>query len=457
MRKTKSKNNPPFMIMVVVLCTAFFAGAIPLHAQTDPTNLPLVHLADFQYQGAFRLPDDTFGTSSLNYSQGPVEYNPDNHSIFIVGHAHHQQIAEFAVPDLVASGHIPDLNMAGTPLQVFSDILGRVAGGNPQALDRVGGMAYIRGPAGPELIVNAYEYYDAPGDNSQTTAVVRTADILSASAIEGFFSFQGGAGHTSGWISPIPPAWQNLLGGTHITGQSSGIPIISRCSVGPSAFAFNAMDMVDNPSVPDPVPTVKLLNFSLAQRLHDDLANASLENDVWTHLSRAIYGFIVPGSRTYATIGHSGGHASGVCYKCTQNDGTLCGGYCPPDADDYYHYYWLWDVNDLLAVKAGTMQSYDVRPYEYGVFPTPFDTRTLGGGSFDPGTGKLYLTVQRVDTLQGTYSNPPVVAVYGFSTELSAFADHFGKTGCLNCPGDADGDMDVDGEDLYLSDERLDR
>jgi hypothetical protein len=439
---------------LLLLSLLLFLQPLAVNAQTDPTQLPLIHLQDFQYRGAFRLPDDTFGTSSLNYSQGPIEYNRDNHSLFIVGHAHHQQIAEFAVPELVASDHILDLNMSGDPLQVFSDILGRVSGGNPQSLDRIGGLDYIHGPDGAELIVNAYEYYDAPGDNTQTTATVRTAGDLGGSAVEGFFTFQGGAGHTSGWISPIPPRWRALLGGTHITGQSSGIPIISRCSVGPSAFAFDPSAIVGNPTVPDPVPTTLLLDFSLAHPLHADLSNTSLTNDLWTHLSRVVFGFVIPGSRTYATIGHSGGHASGICYKCTQDDGTLCGGYCPPDASDYYHYYWLWDVNDLLAVKSGAMQPYDVRPYEYGEFPTPFQTRTLGGGAFDPGTGKLYLSVQRADTLQGTYSNPPIVGVYGFGTELRALADYLGNTACPDCPGDADGDGDVDGADLRLFVER---
>jgi hypothetical protein len=438
---------------VALLLTLFFAcalGAKPLKAQTDPTRLPLIHLADFVYQGAFRLPDDTFGTSSLNYSQGPLAYNPDNHSIFIVGHAHHQQIAEFAVPELVLSDQIPDLNMSGTPLQPFSDIFGEVSGGNPQSLDRIGGLAYIHGANYSELLVNAYEYYDAPGDNTQSTAVVRSPGNLSGSAVDGFFTFQGGAGHTSGWLSPVPDAWVNELGDTYITGHASGIPIIGRCSVGPSAFVFDPANIVGSGVVPDPVPTTTLLDFSLAHPLHADLSNTSLSNDLWTHLSRAVYGFIVPGSRTYATIGYSGGHVSGVCYKCTQNDGSLCGGYCAPDAGDYYHYYWLWDVNDLLAVKNGEMQPFDVRPYAYGEFPTPFETRTLGGGSFDPASGKLYLTVQRADTLQGTYSNPPIVVVYGFKTDLKRFAADIGKTDCRACPGDLDQDGDVDGMDVWM-------
>ena len=55
-------------------------------ALTDPSQLPLCMSMTFIYRRAFRLPDNTFGASSLNYSEGPLEYNSANHSIYIVGH-----------------------------------------------------------------------------------------------------------------------------------------------------------------------------------------------------------------------------------------------------------------------------------------------------------------------------------------------------------------------------------
>ena len=180
----------------------------------------------------------------MNYSEGPIEYNTNNHSLFIVGHSHHQAIAEFAIPQLVQSGNINDLNMAANPIQEFSTVLNRTSGGNPQNINRIGGMELISGPNGWELIVNAYEYYDAPADNSHATMVIRNPKNLASSNIAGFYEFEGSSGHTSGWISPIPAEWQSSLGATYITGQSSGIPIISRTSVGPSAFAFDPLDLV---------------------------------------------------------------------------------------------------------------------------------------------------------------------------------------------------------------------
>jgi hypothetical protein len=275
-------------------------------------------------------------------------------------------------------------------------------------------MLYVSGPNGPELLVNAYEYYDAPGDNRLSMLVVRDADDLAESEVDGYFEVQGRPGHTAGWMSPIPDPWRSVLGGDFLTGNSSGIPIISRTSVGPSAFVFNPLDIVGKKSVSTPIATTRLLDFSLTHRLHDDLSNESRQNDLWNHLSRAVYGVIVPGTRTYATFGHSGGNESGVGYKIVQDNGRRTGGYSSFAVKDNYHYYWLWDVGDMVRVRAGEMKPHDVRPYEYGIFRTPFEgsSHTLGGGAFDASTGRIYLTAQKADRKQGTYANPPVVMAY---------------------------------------------
>lgn len=386
-------------------------GITLTHSQ-EPEELPLFSMTQLTYEGSFRLNASDFGASDLNYSEGPIAYNPQNHSLFIVGHSHQQAIAEFAIPELVKSEVLSDLNMVDSPLQAFVQVLDGTPDNNPENINRIGGMYMVYNGGKQQLIVNGYEYYDAPGDNTVTTLIVNDANNLENSSVKGYLNFQGGAGHTSGWISPIPEPWQNILEGSHITGQSSGIPIISRTSVGPSAFSFQMEDFLTATSE---IETTTLMDFSLAEPLNEDLANESGTNNIWTHLSRSVFGFIVPGTRTYMTMGNSGGHESGVCYKCTQDDGNRCGGYCPPQASDRYQHYWLWDVNDFISVKNGTLASHDVLPYDYGTFGTPFQTdgmRGLGGGTFDPATGNLYLSVQKGDNEQGTYARPPVIVVY---------------------------------------------
>jgi hypothetical protein len=244
--------------------------------------------------------------------------------------------------------------------------------------------------------------------------VVRDANDLVASDVDGYFEVQGRPGHTAGWMSPIPDSWRSDLGGDFLIGNSSGIPIMSRTSVGPSAFVFNPRDIAGKKSVSTPVATTRLLDFSLAHRLHDDLSNQSRQNDLWNHLSRAVYGLVVPGTRTYATFGHSGGNESGIGYKIVQDNGKRTGGYSSFAVNDNYHYYWLWDVNDFVRVRTGEVEPHDVRPYEHGIFQTPFEGRAheLGGGAFDASTGRIYLTAQKADRQQGRYANPPVVMAY---------------------------------------------
>lgn len=381
-------------------------GSSPIPAgSTDSTDVPeRLGISDLVYQGAFRVPQTPNGVSSMNYSQGPVAYDAGKHSIFLVGHTHHQAVAEYLVPEIRDSKTIAVLEMAPPAIQAFSTVLDRMPGGNPDKLNRIGGLARYK----DQLLVSAYGYYDAPADNVTTHLVLRNARDLAGSAVMGPFAFQGRA-HTAGWMSPIPDEWQEALGGTWLAGNSSGEPIIGRFSVGPSAFAFDPEDM----STKNTVKTRVLLDFDLRHRLHDDLMNESGKNDIWTHLSRAVYGFIPPGTRSYITIGHSAGHNSSVCYKCKPRGRKAdCPGFCAKDTNDYYLMYWLWDVQDLVDVRNGDRPPYSLRPYDYGIFKVPFAGRRLGGGSYDPESNRLYLTLQRADREQGVYANPPIILVY---------------------------------------------
>ncbi|MEM9304009.1 MAG: hypothetical protein AAGE01_17980 [Pseudomonadota bacterium] len=403
-----------------VVSTAWFAMALVAGPACGQPSASLLDIRDLSFEGAVRLPANEFNGSSMNYSEGPLEYDPASNSILIVGHGHHQQLAEFVLPPPVRSDVLAELNMATPPIQGFEGVLGRMTGGNPQGLNRIGGLRLLDTADGRRLLVNAYEYYDAPGDNTHTSLLLDDPGAISASSVIGPKRFDGGAGHTSGWISPVPEAWQNALGGDHITGQSSGIPIIGRTSVGPSAFAFDASSLADESET---IETVRLLDFSLADPLHPDLSNDSRGNDLWTHLSRAVFGMVVPGTRTYLTIGYSGGHESGVCYKCTQDNGNLCGGYCPRIASDQSNYYWLWDLNDLIDARNGAVEPHQIRPYGSGEFQTPFSDHLIGGGSYDPASGLLYVSVPGADREQGRYANPPVILAFSISTVI--FRDSF--------------------------------
>lgn len=370
---------------------------------TDATSL--YTMGDLSYAGAFALPVAKNSVSSLNFASGVIEVNGD--SLFIVGHDHHNAVAEFAIPELVNSTRIADLNTA-SERQSFVSVLDKAAS-NPESLDEIVGLEVVDG----KLVINAVEYYDAPADNRLSTLVLDNASDLAAASAGAFRGIDGFA-RAAGWISAIPEPWQAKLGGSHITGYSSGGPIIGRYSVGPSAFAVDLKAAVQNTDAS--IPSSELLGFSLDNPLDDDLNNESRGNGLWTHLSQARYGFVVPGTRTYMTIGRSGGHASGVGYKITQTDDTLCGGYCSYDSQDNYNFYWLWDLDDLLDAKAGKISPNAIEPYEFDRLELPFQTdgtlKPIGGASFDPAGNLLYISLLRANTALGQYDNPPLIVAY---------------------------------------------
>ena len=408
--------------MLVLSSAAIMGQAISLPSVADPSigatspekevrALPLTSIDKLQFVGGFTLPADTFGESSLNYALPVIEKFGD--SLFIVGNAQDDAIAEFRVPELVDSLRIVDLDDAGAPVQNFSSVLGRVAGGNPESINQINGLEIFDG----QLIVNGIEYYDGSGDNRSTTLAVSNGSDLAGATVKGFHRLPGAA-KAAGWISELPPEWQSALERTHLSGSSSGDPIISRLSVGPSAYAVDAQEIVNAASRGAAIGSTKLLEFSLGNPLARDLYNDAGSNDLWTHTAKAVYGFVVPGTRTYATFGHVSGTESGLGYKITQDDGTECAGYCSRKADDRYNYYWFWDMNDLLDVKAGAKLGHDVRPYAYGKFDVPFQNgsfQSIAGGSFDSGDGTLYFSVDRANNTLGQYDNPPVIAAFRFS------------------------------------------
>lgn len=386
-------------------------------------SLPLFQIEQLEYRGGFRTTGRFFQNekgNSLNYSGGVITYNTKNHSLFIIGHPEYAAVAEIKIPHLVNSSSIEDFNVADQLIQQFTRFH------NTKRVDtgirnhfRVTGLEVIDNG----LMVNYIDWYDAGGKETDTTIFFNNASDLANTSIKGPFQLNGAA-HSAGWISKVPLAWQELLEGTHISGSQPNASIISRRSVGPSAFVFTPQTSILQQESGEVVAT-GLLDFPLSKLLYDKslysgkiypdniLRNADGKNQLWTFLSGAGYGFIIPGTSTYMTIGRSGGHKTGVGYKIKQDDGRLCGGYCAFSATDYSSYYWLWDVNQLLKVKSGLIKPYDVRPYGYGEFPTPFkDKRAMvSGGAYDEEKGMLYLSLPGADKLN-KYLRPPVILVY---------------------------------------------
>ena len=232
--------------------------------------------------------------------------------------------------------------------------------------------------------------------------------------MNGYFELEGAA-RAAGYMAQIPEQWRKSFGGSYLTGWSSVYSIISRYSVGPSMFVFDPTDILNMPhGSQGPAATTEYMNFAYGAGHY--LAPDALQTQegsasaLWNFLSKAVYGFIVPGTRTFAVFGSSGGVHSGIGYKITQDNGNLCGGYCAYNADDYYNYYWLFDVQEIIdAVKP-----YDIQPYAYGALPVPFDdngAHRIIGGTFDDGNGILYLSLSGAGQV-GVCDRPPLIVAF---------------------------------------------
>jgi len=132
------------------------------------------------------------GESQSDYGSNIICHNPINNSLFLSGFANQGAVAEFGIPSLVTSEDITLLNTAPV-LQNFKKVIDLSPDGNPQNIDRISGLFFHNG----SLIVNAVEYYDAAATNTHTTLVISNASDLASSAVNGFYSLQGGA-HVAG-------------------------------------------------------------------------------------------------------------------------------------------------------------------------------------------------------------------------------------------------------------------
>ena len=413
------------------LVSLLASGLIFSPAHADPLKQPRVSIdyINAAFQGAFRVSHTDKKDYELTtaWSEGRMAYNPKRNSVYIDSHVYKDAVAEFAIPTTLSRSRdykaLPNAKM----LQNFAPVLSRAKTGNKQAIDTLGGMFYDKG----KLFIHAYEYYDAPADNTHTTLVIEDANNLASSEVKGFYEMEGKA-RTVSYSSALPSEWARHLKASHLAGNGGGLTINSRLSIGPSLYTFDANEF----SKADAgfIKNKEWLSYKLENALsttlyeHNDQwgrwdafnetgkrSNFKTSNNLWTDSSAAWFGFIVPNTRTYAVFGLSGMHKSGGGYKATQIDGNKCGGPCPIDPSDSYSYYWLYDMSDIMTARGKNPV-----PYEYGEFDNSYLQHGKGNtsgypnaGAFDPATNRLMLSFKSVGDPEGGGS--PVIRVYDFA------------------------------------------
>lgn len=401
-----------FGILIAFLGLAPFSNAQEMVGPTVSKSFITSH-----YVGSFKI-DYSDAVSTTSYSQGRVAFHSDRNSVFIDSHPYQLAIAEFRIPGSLSQSTDKSKLPNAEVIQGFSQIMGRSNTGNSVGLNSIGGMDIIGG----DLFIQAYKAYDTGGAD-QTTLVVEDPSNLKGSAVRGFYEMEGGA-RTVNYLSPVPTAWQAVLGDSYLAGNGGGMSIVSRLSNGPSLFVFDPSDFNNSGWG---IETTKWLNYPAEHALSTsvvpyssvpgygdwDAINESGENDLWTQSSVAAFGFIIPGTDSFFVVGRSGMHRSGGGYKITNSAGFTCPGFCAKDNTDYNSYYWIYDMKEILAAET----PYSVLPYEYGVFDDRWmeygqqgGKGGITGGSFDAESGILVLS--HAAATSSHESGSPILSVY---------------------------------------------
>jgi len=382
--------------------------------QSTPTdvNIPLGIQAtlDVEYLGAFRALAG--GESNSNYAVGVLGHNSDSNSLYMAGHSHHNAIAEFEIPDELSLEEAAEDIVTANVLQEYMTILDKKLDGNNT--DKITGILSYEG----NLLVTSEIWYDANGSNRDNLQVFSTSYALSSSSFNGMLQIDGGA-TAAGYMSKVPAELVDKVGSPYIVGWAANYSITSRYSQGPSLHTFDPQDAINAViGVDKKIEAIPRMVFPLehGKELVEDGTKYSLNiSPIWGPLSKAKYGFIIPGTDLFMAIGSTGGIHSGIGYKITQDDGSLCSGQCTYEADDNYNYFWLFDINDIISAD----EPWLTRPISYGKWSHPYDKggrHSVLGATYNEESSVLYISLREAGQV-GAYDRPPLIIAYNIQAK----------------------------------------
>ena len=306
----------------------------------------------------------------------------------------------------------------GEFLQDFSDIsegnLGAVLqnGAKNNGANMGGLMVY-----GNKLIGSSYIYYDG-SVSAKLSHFTHSLTLSQSGSFKGMYAVGTlNPGFYAGYMAQIPSEWQSAFGGPALTGQCC-IAIISRSSLGPAAFVFNPDDL----GKINPVTATPLVYYPAEHPTLGDWGGKEI--NLYYNMATTVNGIVFPtGTRSLLFIGTQ---ATGVpCYGIGVSTSQPKEGECYDPASSskgthgYPYKYWVWayDANDLLTVKNGEKNPWDIRPYAVWSLDLPGSGggASIQGVAYDPGNQRLYVSQGYADKLvpgAGQYDAAPLIQVF---------------------------------------------
>lgn len=359
-------------------------------SQAAAANLRRLSFEDLVYEGAFRVPRGSANGDSFDFGGKPLAFNPSAQSLFVA--SYRSRLAEISIPKVVRSSNVEELPFAEFRQEFRDPSDGRMSEVGSDGVGLHGAVVY-----GNRIYGSVSIYYDA--NNSQRLSHFSRSLQLQVPSFLGWSRVWEAdrTGFVAGFMALIPQEWQALLGGNALTGQCC-IPIVSRTSWGPAAFAFDLSKVGERT-----VAAAPLLYYTGE---HPTLGQWDETNPSYGIATGMGGVAVIAGTRTALYFGRNGEgkacYGTGTARK--ELDGTNVGDgskYCydPTNSSKGTHAYpyryqiWAYDLTDFAAVKAGRKRPWDVRPYGVWPFDLPIVEPgvNLGGVGYDPQGNRIYV------------------------------------------------------------------
>ena len=350
----------------------------------DPLTLPRFDYSGVVYKGTFTWdwPDGAGG--DISYGGGALGVSEDGKYLYISCSRDDSGIAKLEIPTLGGRAKVvapcqgptkTDIAKVHPDTSAFRPMLGGVL------------------EQGGRMTVTGYISYDASG---ATTASHWGGASLSS--LTGPYAGTVATGFVKSQMASIPQEWRATLGGPALS-SAGYTSIISRASYGASVSVFDPADV----GVKNPIPMKMLLGCPHSVASCVTYGSPTSNDYNGSELSGGF--FIVPNTRTLIAVERE---SSGpTCYGYGTTNQALHGQpyldavYCysltdPADQKGPKGYPYrlvakMYDLGDLVAVKNGTKNPWDVKQYATIDMPGSNPGEYVHSGTFNPVTGEYYL------------------------------------------------------------------
>jgi hypothetical protein len=399
---------------------------------SELSDLPLLTSAMvFQDPKGFCPPDQPSGGIYFDFSpQATFALNPPESptSIFAVksGNAAQGYIGHFNIPTPVFATSAASLPVATyaaggmfEPTEGLGPAVSAAIGGGAQ-FNPNGLLVY-----GNRLLGVSKYFYDNRSGNipafwSRPLNPLTLGDVdglESLTVVPGTYGAYDIQRYHNTFLTQVPTEWQEALGGTVFAGAGHSDSVESTQSYGFSLFTYDPDDVTYNGSQDAVMNT--LVMYPPGHRTLGEATDWPPPSPYFSFAMGIEGGVAIAGTRTFIAFGTDGTHDSiyagygpgtaDISLHGTPYPDPILGphqyNYDPPNAGasgghmwPYSYKAYFYDMLDFLAVKNGTMNAWDIRPYEM-VTPTfPIVTDPAGsnqiiyGGAYDKTNHHLYVT-----------------------------------------------------------------